>query len=123
MPVTWELRGLVLVVTLSGEYALTEGKQAVAEALADPAFRPGTTLLIDARRSLANPPAEEVRERAEWLASLTARGFAPRCAIVTSPEPFRYGLSRMLSTYADHAGLEIGLFASVEEATEWLGQS
>ena len=120
VPVAWELRGRLLVVTLSGPYLFAEGQRAVEEALADPRFRKGTSLLMDARLSLANPPADEVKARAEWLASLPARGFCSRMAVVTGSERFRYGLTRMLSAYADLRGVVIETFPSVKAAEDWL---
>lgn len=75
---------------------------------------------MDARLSLANPPAEEVRARADWLASLPARGMSLRMAVVTWPELFRYGLTRVLSAYAEHKGVEMRTFPSLEAAEDWL---
>ena len=120
VPVSWELRESLLVVTLSGAYRFAEGQRAVDEALARPEFRKGTCLLMDARESLANPPADEVRVRAEWLATLPARGLSPRMAVVTGAQLFRYGLTRMLSSYAEHKGVELATFPSLEAAEDWL---
>jgi hypothetical protein len=53
MPVTWEIRGQILIVTLAGDYGFDEPVHAVTEALADTQFRSGTSLLVDARLSHA----------------------------------------------------------------------
>lgn len=120
MPVRWSIRGSLLVLTLDGDYTFPEMQNAVVEALTHPDYRPGTSLLIDARRSLAAPSVEEVRARARWMASLRGRGLSSRCATVSSPEAFRYGLTRMLSAYVEHAGIEMRVFSSLEEAERWL---
>jgi hypothetical protein len=120
VPVSWELRESLLVIRLSGAYRFAEGQRAVDEALARPEFRRGTALLMDARESLANPPADEIRTRAEWLATLPERGFLPRMAVVTGPELFRYGLTRMLSSIAENRGVVIATFESLEAAEDWL---
>lgn len=66
MPVTWEFRGAALVVTTAGKYQEQEPTQAVAEARADPRFRPGTFLLFDGSLSEAELTTESVKWRVAW---------------------------------------------------------
>jgi hypothetical protein len=87
MPVRWEIRGQVLIVTLVGDYSFEEPALAVKEAIADSGFQTGTSLLIDTRLSQTSRSSEEFRERAKWLASLQDKGLSSRCAVVIGPEP------------------------------------
>ena len=120
MAVTWEIRGLVLIVTLVGDYAFDEPVRAVTEALADAQFRPGTSLLVDARLSHTRRSSEEFRTRAKWVASLASKGLSSRCAIVVAPEPHQIGMARMVATHHEIQGLEMSIFNDLEEALRWL---
>jgi hypothetical protein len=120
MPVTWEIRNGVLIVTLIGNYSFDEPIQAVAAAMADPGFRVGMSLLIDVRLSLVNPSSEATRKRAHWMASLHSSGFSSRYAIVVSAQPHQYGIGRMLATYLELEGLEMRIFTDLGEAWRWL---
>ena len=120
MAVTWEIRGLVLIVTLVGDYGFDEPIKAVAEALADAQFRPGTSLLVDARLSRARRTSEEFRTRATWVASLGSKGLSSRCAIMIAPEPHQIGMARMVATHHELQGLEMSIFNDLEEALRWL---
>ena len=120
MPVTWEIRNRVLIVNLVGDYAFDEPVQAVNEGLLDPQFRPGTSLLIDARLAHAHRTSEDMRRRAEWVASLQPRGISSRCAIVIRPQPNQFGVARMARTHHEMAGLEMDIFTDFNEALSWL---
>jgi hypothetical protein len=80
MPVSCTILGSVLVLTLTGEYAFGEPMQAVSAAIANPRFKPGMALVIDARLSRMSRSSKQFRGRAEWLASLRRQGIASRCA-------------------------------------------
>jgi hypothetical protein len=121
MAVTWEIRGLVLIVTVAGDYGFDEPVRAVTKALADSQFRPGTSLLVDARLSRARRSSEEFRTRATWVASLVgSKGLSSRCAIVITPEPHQIGMARMVATHHELQGLEMSIFNDLEEAFRWL---
>jgi hypothetical protein len=120
MAVTWEIRGLVLIVTLVGDYGFDEPVKAVTEALADAQLRPGTSLLVDARLSRARRTSEEFRTRATWVASLGSKGLSSRCAIVIAPEPHQIGMARMVATHHEIQGVEMSIFTDLEEALRWL---
>jgi hypothetical protein len=120
MPVTWEIRGQILIVTLAGDYGFDEPVQAVTEALADTQFTPGTSLLVDARLSHARRTSEDFRTRATWVASLGSKGLSSRCAIVIAPEPHQFGMARMAASHHEIQGLEMSIFTDLEEAFRWL---
>ena len=119
MAVSWEIRGSILVLTLVGECGL-EITKAFEEAMTDPRFLPGTSLLLDVRRSADNPSSDEFRRRTELLGRRTARGLASRCALVIGPKPHQYGLARMASVHSETKGIELEIFTEMEEALGWL---
>jgi len=66
--------------------------------------------------------ATELHLSAAFLKELASRSiFAPgtRRAFV-APNDLHYGLSRMLQTFCEHEGSEVGVFRSMEEAEAWL---
>src|SRR5262252_3861775 len=109
MPVTWELKDAILIVTLSGN-AGEEPANAILEAMADPRFRPGTSLLLDVRLAKDSPASADMRRRAAWVASLLPRGLNWRCAMVIGPKVHQYGLARMAATHLEFEGMEMEIF-------------
>jgi hypothetical protein len=120
MPVNWELRNRVLVVSLEGAYEYHEPVHAINQAMQDPGFLPGTMLLIDARLTTTRRSSEEFRERAIWMASLQAKGLASRCALVIPMQTHQYGLARMAATHVEMQGMQLEIFTDLEEASQWL---
>jgi hypothetical protein len=120
MPVTWEFQQPVLVLKLVGSYDYAEPVNAVGEAMRDPAFRPGTMLLVDARLSTTRRSSEDLRERAIWMASLTAKGIASRCALVINSQPHQFGVARMAAAHIESRGMQFEIFTDIAKASEWL---
>jgi hypothetical protein len=120
MPVNWEIRNSVVIVTLTGHYSFQEPVQAVTEAMAAPRFRAGMALLIDARCSTSSRSSDEFRERAWWMASLASKGLSTRFAIVINSEPHQFGLARMAEIHLDIKGLELEIFTDLDDALQWL---
>jgi len=124
MPVTWEIRGTRLRLAPSGDHTLDEMERAAAEILDSPLFRPGMTVLVDVRLATTNPSAEEIRDRAARLAPYLARGeFSKQCAIVTGPDPHRYGVNKTLASFAGRAGFDVRVFREIDEALLWLASA
>jgi hypothetical protein len=120
MPVTWEIRDRVLIVTLVRDWSRYGPAEAITEAMSSPHFEPGTSLLFDVRLSEVNPSGEEVRSRSQWLAGLMARGMSSRCAIVISPRVHQYGIARVASVYSDLQGMTVEIFSDLNQALLWL---
>lgn len=118
MPISFQFIDKTIWVTLSGKYSLEDIRQAASLILNDPAFTDDMNLLLDARQSAVNPSFTEVKQRAIFLRSvvLDRRG---RIAIVVG-DRLRYGLSRMLSIYAQIEGLNIEVFMDIEQARHWI---
>jgi hypothetical protein len=120
MPVTWEFRNRVLVVSLDGDYEYHAPVRAITEAMHHPSFLPGTMLLIDARLTTTRRSSDEFRERAIWMASLQEKGLASRCALVIPSQTHQYGLARMAATHVEMHGMELQIFTDIEAASQWL---
>jgi hypothetical protein len=113
----WAIEGRVLRVTSSTERdAIIE---AIRVACQDPRFEPGLALLLDARalehapRQLSSPL---VRGRAFEIAAFGFR----RCAVVAAETPVQVSLANLFATYADEAGVDARVFASLEAALHWV---
>jgi hypothetical protein len=119
MAVTWEFRDSVLVLKNLG-YGGQGTVAAVTEAISDPNFRPGLSLLFDMRMATDNPSSAEMRSRAKFLASLLPLGISHRCALVVGPRPRQYGIARMEAAHLEFQGLELEVFRDEEEALLWL---
>lgn len=118
MPISFQFVGKTIWVTLSGQYSLEEIRQTSVLILNDPAFTDDMNLLLDARDSTVNPSFTEVKQRAIFLRSvvLDRRG---KIAIVVG-DRLRYGLSRMLSIYAQIEGINIEVFMDISQARHWI---
>jgi hypothetical protein len=120
MPVKWEIRDPMLILTVDGDYRADDLVRALVEAMGAPTFRPGLFVLGDGRHSKASISAADTDWRVEWLASLPKMGFASRYAVVVNHEAHRFGLARMISTRLETRGVDLGIFRRVDEAMEWL---
>jgi hypothetical protein len=119
MPVTWEYREGVLVLDYHGRLTLEERREAVRQALADPAFRDGENpVAFDARSSdFSMRDAEELRDRVEWAVSLTAYGFRPRYAVIVDPSQAGVvDAGRVIVA----GRVEVRTFLSMDDALAWL---
>lgn len=82
MPVTWEYRGTLLVVSIIGVIQNQEIEQAFGEALSDSRSGSGLRLLWDARRSETPVTSDDVAWRLELVSSLAKRGHFSRGALL-----------------------------------------
>jgi hypothetical protein len=120
MPVKWETRDTVLVLSADGDYRAEELVQAVVEAMRAPAFRPGMFILFDGRQSRANISPSDIDWRVSWIASLPRMGFSSHFAVVVNDEVHRFGLARMLSLRLENEGVDLAIFHDADVAMEWL---
>jgi len=119
MPVTYEIRGSILIVTLIGTVG-NEVTPAISKAMADPAFKVGTSLLLDVRACTDLPSSKEFRQRAVSLAGRQQKGLSTRCAAVIGKSAVEYGVARMASTHAEIQGVTMEIFTDFDEALHWL---
>jgi hypothetical protein len=73
MPVQWGIRDGILKVAVLHDWSGGGPATAVAAAMSDARFQPGTSLMFDVRMSNANSPGDEIRERTEWMADYWRR--------------------------------------------------
>ncbi|HLI83253.1 MAG TPA: hypothetical protein VKV17_05000 [Bryobacteraceae bacterium] len=119
MPVSWEIRGSLLILTLSGDCG-DEVVAAIARAVRHPDFPPGKAVLFDARLATGHATSYDAQRRAAQIVSLCSEGVARRCAIVVGTRPYQYGLARMTAAYLDFEGMEMQIFKAMEPAIDWL---
>jgi len=120
VPVTWEFRGTVLLMTTTERYTNEELREAADRALGDPRFQPGTPVLFDGRLSDTPLAIADIHWRVGWVGSLRSRGASPRFAILVRAQPHRRGLARMLSALLEGHGVDLQLFGEIDEALGWL---
>jgi hypothetical protein len=120
MPVKWEIRDSLLVLSIDGDYRADDLVQAVAEVIKAPAFKPGMFIFVDGRNSKASISTPDIDWRVGWMASLPRMGFSSRCAVVVNSELYRFGLARMLSARLESEGVSLGVFRDADEALIWL---
>ena len=120
MPVTWAFQDEVLTVSVIGDYTFAEMRQAVADALAALGRAAVPAILFDGRSSLAVMSPDEIRARADWMASLLATQLTARCALLIGPSPYRRRLVDAGLTHLGLAGAGLTVFTDLEEARRWL---
>jgi len=125
MPVLWEWRDTVLLITTVGAYSNQEMANAFAEMRGDKGFVRGTPLVFDARESKAELTKGDVDWRVGSFADAMKRdGFGPRMAFVLSTkEPHRYGIARMVQALSQLKGFETVIFRDLDEALRWARES
>lgn len=122
MPVRWEWRESILMITTIGPYANDELAKAFGEMRSHERFVRGTPLLFDARDSKAELNRADIDWRVGPLANALKRdGFGPLIAfVVTDREPHRFGIARMVQTLTEAKGFEIEVFTDVDAALRWM---
>ena len=102
-----------------GEWTTEEMLRAVSRTLDALGGREGFDLLSDHR--LIGKPAtpEQIRALVGHL-SRTGSALAGRRAAVVVGNAASYGMMRMLGVHAESIGIEVGIFATIPEAMEWL---
>jgi hypothetical protein len=120
MPVLWEIRGEVLILTLVGQFANEEIEQAVDAAATDGRFRPGMRLLWDPRRSQTAISSADLQWRIGLVTRFARRGLLARFALVLRPDQ-----SVSFEIFASEAAKQLDLvplraFTDVTEALSWL---
>lgn len=119
MPVTWNIRGGVITLTIITR-ANSDLRKMIIEAMSHPEFPKFPAVLIDTRRATENPTPDVLRLRAGWIATLLSRRAGSRCALVAGPKPHQYGLARMLSVFIQTEGVHAEVFTTLREARRWL---
>jgi len=119
LPVTYQIRGAAVRIRASAHYTVDDVFDAAREALESHGRPDRVMLLLDLTESKESRTHEEIQDIADRVGALRAKtaGLA-----VFASDPMRYGLSRMMASYAELQGHEIPVFRDEEEIAEWLGQ-
>ena len=120
MPASCVIDSALLLLRLEDRHAHSEERDALTHALADPRLVWPVRILVDARRSRANPDGESIAERARCLTRLIG-GALTRCALLVST-PLQYGLARMFAAYAIHRSVKVAIFQDESAARAWLSE-
>lgn len=120
MPISYSIRGDLVVVEAVGTYEPEDVARRFVEALADPACPAEVVLIYDvtASSALASRNTEQIRYAAEFLGQYAAR-LRGRCAVVATQD-IHFGLARMGAAYSEAVGVEVGVFRTRDEAIAWL---
>ena len=122
MPVDYRIENQIVEFLMTDGYTFEEFKRVCFEVLADADFKPSMKSLVNLWQARPNPPTQEMRDGAAFLASLKER-FAPTWAILAPPNSLTYGLARMFSVFAENKGIELEVFIDRTQALAYLRQS
>jgi hypothetical protein len=136
MPVRWEFRSSLLHVVSTGVYPNEAVEEAVRQAVADPRFEPGMSVLFDGRGSEVVVSSADVDWRVRFFGSLPAMGLSARVALLVR-EGFlsELGSGRLVSLASSPTGWDeesepnrrplpaLRVFSDEDEAVAWLVRS
>ncbi|HET9951405.1 MAG TPA: hypothetical protein VFS09_06380, partial [Candidatus Eisenbacteria bacterium] len=120
MPVSYEIRDVVLRLNLEGEYEPEEILRTFLAAMSDPACPKPVALLVDVSRSesLSKRSPGEIQTVAQALGPFAKR-IGGRCAVVATDD-LHFGLTRMGSAYSGGVGVDVQVFREMDAALGWL---
>ena len=105
------------LITFRGELDNAQIRQAYEEVTSDPAYQPGSQVLVDDLESNFNPSMQDAQDLVGIFASFTDR--ISQFAIVVRKD-VHFGLGRMVEVYCESQGVNLRIFREVEDAAEWL---
>jgi len=97
-------------------------RTAIVQAMASRYFPERPSVLLDTREAVGQPTADQLRLRAEWVATLLARNSASRAALVPAPNSPSLASARILAGFLETQRVSARVFADIEEAREWLAE-
>ena len=119
MPVTYRFAGDVLDISAVGSYEPDEVTRAFRDAIADADRPPLRALLYDVRESavIATRSTPDVQAAITFFQSLGPY-IGGRVALLAAADA-GYGVMRMVSGWAEAAGLEAQVFRDRDAALDW----
>jgi hypothetical protein len=118
MTLSYKLRENILLINCDYCFTRKDTIECFKDAIRDPFFKKGMSVLIDASNYEIVLPYHAVKSILAFLSNQSDT-FGPRFAFVEkSLSPFRVG--RIFSVLAKDYGLECKSFAKHEDAREWL---
>ena len=107
-------------VTVDGKITAKDVGVLLDRIFAHPKLKPGTDVLVDARRAANALSTIELRGIARDLRPLLDLGMGS-VGVVTD-NPFLYGVTRMFAVFASAMGANVGAFYGMEDARRWLAE-
>ena len=101
-----------------GRSTFEEGCEAAERLVADPDFIPALPILCDARRLEYLATYQEALAYRDMFERLRSSFRGPVAIVVEGTA--RYGVSRMVASLAQLAGVQVEAFRSIEDAEAWL---
>lgn len=122
MPVSSEFQNAIFMVTIVGEFESGQLLQAIIAGYSDPLFTVHTSVLVDARLSLANPSGEDVYRASRKITDQRPAGHTGKWVIVVRSEPLHIGLGRMAALTMESLGIPMAVFTEMNTALDYLRQ-
>jgi hypothetical protein len=110
-----------LVVTIDGRVTVRDVREMLDYQANSGAW--GYAVVYDERAAHVDLSAGDMRGLAAHAMALTQRKGKRGPVAIVANENVDYGLNRMASAYADAAGYEIGVFRTMGEALDWIGDT
>jgi hypothetical protein len=117
---SYSIQGRVVVMQSPPTPSLEGARDVFVAMRDDPAITKGALLLVDARESEVDLAPALVRNRVELMWLLLGAKFAPFIAMVPRSPATGLTIHRVQMDAFVYAGIQIGIFASVDEARQWL---
>ena len=121
MPITYAVQSQdrIVVVTLSGDLAVSDYSTTLQTALADPRYEPGSAIILDARAIEPLPSVDDLRGLVAVARELSARSVHPFAIVVAND--LQYLAGRLFATLASATiNLETRVFRTMDVALAWL---
>jgi hypothetical protein len=106
------------VATGTGDSNYDEVRDIVVRLVADPAYDPTAPLLVDCRTLDYLASYEDALRYRDLLAGLKDKFRGPIAVVVTGTA--RYGVTRIVASLLDLAGVHMSAFQTIEAAESWL---
>lgn len=117
MPIQYQFDGAVLRLVVEGRYTWQEARDVLEEAMEDPAFIDGeTVLLVTAEGSEYEPTYPELLEITRYMATVADRlgGIA-----VVATDPVHRTLAHMLASLVSYRDIGMEVFEDADAAAAW----
>ncbi len=110
----------MVTIVGNGPTDATGFRAALLKVVADPSFRAGYSILVDARSLDYTPTIAECKQFSEFHISTDELIMSKVAVVVT--KMVDYGMANMFSTLCEIGGASVRSFQSVPEAENWLAQ-
>src|SRR5262245_18975820 len=117
---SYSIRGRVVTIKTPATPSFDGARDVFVAMRDDPAITKGALLLVDARESDIELAAPLIRSRVELMWTMLGTKFAPFIAMVPRSSSTGLTIQRVQMDAFVYAGIQIGIFVSVDEARQWL---